>query len=153
VNLMGEFPEQRPMLENALADAPYFFDVNAVAPIEMVVQATLMYWQHHAVTNAERNRSVVNVTAAAAVSHRARRSPERGGVVFSSSKAAFYSLSLYLADELRPYNVRVMTLAPVVTPKLVSTERVSSAIAAALDGDESAGALLLQPGEDRWLGA
>jgi NAD(P)-dependent dehydrogenase (short-subunit alcohol dehydrogenase family) len=149
VNLMGGTPRKRSMLKNTLAEAPYFFDVNAVAPIEMAVQAALTYWQHHDVENAERNRSVVNVTAAAGVSHRARRS---SGAVYAASKAAFYRMSLSLADELRPYHVRVMALAPVATPKLVATERVSAAIAAALDGDESARALWVDADEDRWMG-
>jgi NAD(P)-dependent dehydrogenase (short-subunit alcohol dehydrogenase family) len=149
VNLMEEASGRRSMLlENALADASYYFDVNAIAPIELAVQTTLKYWRYHPIENLERNRAVVNVSSAAGVSHRYRRT---GAVLYSASKAALYRFSLHLADELDPLNVRVMTLAPMFRP-LVSAGRVSVAIAAALEGDETASTLLMQQDQDRWLG-
>ena len=139
VNALGAFGRKSGLLGAELDQAAAMFEHNALAPTAVAVRVALDYWRHHDEENRARNRVVVNLSAAAAVDAADRTFP----ATFGASKAALNMLSLHLAEELAPFKVRVMTVAPAPVPEVVSLERVTSAIAGAIEGDESGRVLLL----------
>ncbi len=144
VNAIGASDRESKLLGNALGRAIPLFRLNALAPLQIAVKLSLDHWRHQDLHNADRNRVVVNLSAASSVNS----SDVSSGTVFAATKAALSLLSLRLADELRPFNVRVMTIAPAPVPGVVSLERVTSAIESVIEGDESGRVLLMWADRD-----
>jgi 3-oxoacyl-[acyl-carrier protein] reductase len=139
VNAVGARPRGRDMLGAALREAPEEFRLHALVPLEVATAVALQYWRHHDLENAERNRVVVNMSAAASVDATERSLPPAVG----ASKAAMNLLSMHLAEALRPFNVRVVTIAPAAIPNVVSLERVTEAVHAVIEGDQNERLLLM----------
>lgn len=147
VNTIGVLDGGSDLLGSALSRAPELFQLNALVPTEVAVEVALDYWRHHDLDNAERNRVVVNVSTTASVDTSDRSS----GVIFGATKAAQNLLSLHLADELRPFNVRVVTVAPAHIPDIVKPRRVASAIASLIEGNETGRILLMWDAADEMV--
>lgn len=139
VNTVGAFDKGAHLLGNALGSATALFTLNALVPLSVAVQVALDFWRHHDRENADRNRVVVNVSATAGVD----AADPTTGRTFGATKAALNMLSLHLAAELEPFHVRVTTVAPAPVPDVVTLERVTSAIASMIDGDQTGQILLL----------
>ena len=130
VNAVGGFDGRAELLGGALSRAAELFTLNALVPTAVAVRIALDFWRHHDRDNASRNRVVVNLSATAGVD---AADPSAGGA-FGATKAAQNMLSMHLAEELRPFNVRVVTVAPAPVPQVVTLARVTSAIAALIEG-------------------
>ena len=139
VNAIGSFDTTTNFLGGALTHAPEQFMINAVIPTKVAVAVALGYWRHHDRDNARCNRAVVNISATASIDPGDRCS----GVIFGATKAAYNLMTLRLAEELKPYNVRVAAVAPAPVPDIVTLERVTSAIASLIEGDENGRLLLM----------
>jgi NAD(P)-dependent dehydrogenase (short-subunit alcohol dehydrogenase family) len=146
VNLVGS-RSYLPLLDGGVEALAALFEVNAVVPVAVAARVTADLWRHDDRRNRARNRVVVNVSATAAVD----AADATGGRTFGPTKAALNMLSLHLAEELRPFGVRVATIAPAPVPSVVATDRVVDAIAAAIDGDVNASLLLLWDDGDEQL--
>ena len=70
------------------------------------------------------------------------------GATFGATKAAQNMLSLRMAEELRPFNVRVVTVAPAPVPEIVTPAHVVSAIGSLIEGDETGRLMLMWDEED-----
>ena len=144
VNTVGAFDRGTNLLGAALSRAPGLFTLNALVPTAVAVRVALDFWRHHDLENAARNRVVVNLSAAASVDAADRT----WGATFGATKAAQNMLSLRMAEELRPFNVRVVTVAPAPVPEIVTPARVVSAIGSLIEGDETGRLLLMWDEED-----
>ena len=144
VNTIGAFDRRTNLLGAALSRAPDLFTLNALVPTAVAVRVALDFWRHHDLDNAARNRVVVNLSAAASVDAADRT----WGATFGATKAAQNMLSLRMAEELRPFNVRVVTVAPAPVPEIVTPARVVSAIGSLVEGDETGSLLLMWDEED-----
>jgi NAD(P)-dependent dehydrogenase (short-subunit alcohol dehydrogenase family) len=144
VNAIGSSDAGSQLLGNALDRVSDLFARNVLAPLSVAVQLTQELWRHRDLENAQRNRVVINLSATASVDpdDRAR------GTGFGATKAALNLLTLHLADELRPFNVRVLTIAPGPVPDVVSVDRVTDAIVSMIEGDESGRMLLMWDDSD-----
>lgn len=143
VNAVGMVERGRDVLGAALRRAPEVFQANVMIPMNVAAAVAVVYWRHHDLENAARNRVVVNLSAASSVDATDRSF----GPTVGATKAALNLLSLHLAEELRPFDVRVVTVAPAPVPEVVKPDRVTSAIAAMIEGKET-GRLLLMWDED-----
>jgi NAD(P)-dependent dehydrogenase (short-subunit alcohol dehydrogenase family) len=144
VNAVGGFDGRAELLGGALSRAGELFTLNALVPTAVAVRIALDFWRHHDRDNASRNRVVVNLSATAGVD---AADPSAGGA-FGATKAAQNMLSMHLAEELRPFNVRVVTVAPAPVPQVVTLARVTSAIAALIEGDETGRLMLMWDDDD-----
>jgi NAD(P)-dependent dehydrogenase (short-subunit alcohol dehydrogenase family) len=111
--------------------------------MSVAVQVAIDFWRHHDRENAARNRVVVNLSSLAAVDASAS-----SGHTFGATKAALAMLSLHLAEELRPFHVRVVTLAPAAVPGVVSMERLTSALHTLIEGSDTERMLVMRADED-----
>ncbi len=139
VNAVGAFGPKADLLGAGLAGAPGLYEINALVPTAVAVQVALDLWRHSDRENQARNRVVVNLSAAAAIDAADRTF----GMTFGATKAALNMLSLHLAERLQPFKVRVVTVAPAPVPEIVAVERVTAALAAMIEGDETGRVLLL----------
>lgn len=139
VNAVGAFGEKSDLLGDGLDVARELYALNALVPIAVAVRVARASWRHEADENRARNRVVVNLSAAAAVDAADRTR----GAAFGATKAALQLLSLRLAEELRPFHVRVVAVAPAPVPAIVTAKRVTAAVGAMLEGDETGRVLLL----------
>jgi len=144
VNAVGSFGGGARLLGSGLEHVTDLFKLNAVVPTAVAVRVALDFWRHHDLDNAARNRVVVNLSASAAVDSADRTF----GRTFGATKAALNMLSLHLADELRPFNVRVVTVAPSPVPDVVTIERLVGVVGALIEGDQNGKVLLMWDDED-----
>ena len=144
VNTVGAFDRRNQPARSRLVACPGLFTLNALVPTAVAVRVALDFWRHHDLENAARNRVVVNLSAAASVDAADRT----WGATFGATKAAQNMLSLRMAEELRPFNVRVVTVAPAPVPEIVTPTRVVSAIGSLIEGDETGSLLLMWDEED-----
>ena len=143
VNTVGAFDRGTNLLGAALYRAPGLFTLNALVPTAVAVRVALDFWRHHDLENAARNRVVVNLSAASVDA-----ADRTWGATFGATKAAQNMLSLRMAEELRPFNVRVVTVAPAPVPEIVTPAHVVSAIGSLIEGDETGRLLLMWDEED-----
>jgi NAD(P)-dependent dehydrogenase (short-subunit alcohol dehydrogenase family) len=143
VNAVGAFDRRAMLLGAGLERVIDLFDINAVVPTSVAVQVAIEFWRHHDRENAVRNRVVINLSSLAALDTGASR-----GHTFGPTKAALAMLSLHLAEELRPFHVRVVTLAPAAVPGVVSMERVTSALQSMIEGSDTERMLVLRADDD-----
>jgi NAD(P)-dependent dehydrogenase (short-subunit alcohol dehydrogenase family) len=139
VNAIGAFDARSQLLNASLTRGPELFQLNALVPIAVATRVTLDFWRHHDRENGSHNRVVINLSAAAGLD----ASDGDSGSMFGATKAALNMLTFRLSDELRPFNVRVVAVAPATLQKVVSIDRVVTAIGTLLEGDASGQMLLL----------
>ncbi len=142
VNAAGTRGGGRLLAHAAINQAPKVFGLNAFIPVRLVAAVTEHYWREEEYDNAEYNRCVVNVSAAASV----EVVGGRGESLFGSSKAALNMLSGHLADELSAYGVRVNALAPAPFPRVITPARAVAGAVRLIEGDET-GRVLVQWGD------
>jgi NAD(P)-dependent dehydrogenase (short-subunit alcohol dehydrogenase family) len=107
--------------------------LNCIAPMQLVALIHDLCWKDSPDENAQRNRSVLNVSSMSGL----HAYSEAGQGFYSASKAALNMLSLHLALELAPYSVRVNAICP---PNLDDHDRMQKTLQAArrlIDGDQT----------------
>ena len=107
------------------------FAVNTLVPLRLVQAVVQRFWRDRAGENRASNRCVVNVSSAAGL----WVYQGRGQSVYSASKSALNTLSMHLADELRPIGIRVNVLAPDSFPDPVPVLAVIEALSELISGD------------------
>jgi NAD(P)-dependent dehydrogenase (short-subunit alcohol dehydrogenase family) len=103
--------------------------INTLIPALLTSALFQMAWKHTPSLNAERNRSVVNISSGSAL----YISGDHGQGAYSTSKAALNQIGQFLAMELAPYSVRVNTLCPGKFATPAATESVVTAVCALLE--------------------
>jgi NAD(P)-dependent dehydrogenase (short-subunit alcohol dehydrogenase family) len=104
--------------------------LNCIAPFQLVSAIHQASWKDTPFENARCNRSVVNISSQSAldITH------DQGQAMYSASKAALNTLSVFLAMELAPYSVRVNALCPGRFTSDVPTGQVVKSIRRLLEG-------------------
>lgn len=116
----------RPVIadEQLMQSAEYQFRINALVPLKLTKLLLDRAWRISASDNARANRNVINISSIAGV-----EVFSNGGYVgYGASKAALNFLTCSLAQELRPFGVRVNAIAPNSFPSAVSIDRVVAVI-------------------------
>jgi NAD(P)-dependent dehydrogenase (short-subunit alcohol dehydrogenase family) len=96
------------------------FRVNVRVPFALSNLIARYFWRSRSGENRARNRNVVNISSVAGM----RFFPGLGQSVYAASKAALIQLTLHMAEEYRPMNVRVNAVAPNSFPQIVGVEDV-----------------------------
>ena len=102
---------------------------NCIAPLVLCSQVFRAAWRDTARENELRNRSVVNVSSISSVG-----SNEPSAVFYAASKAALDRLTSRLAEDFRPYRIRVNSVNPGRFSAESGTARVVDAVCAQLNG-------------------
>jgi NAD(P)-dependent dehydrogenase (short-subunit alcohol dehydrogenase family) len=113
--------------------APSQLFANCVAPLRLVSLVHRACWRDRTAANAERNRSVVNVSSVSGL----YVFRDSGQAFYAASKAALNILTMYLALELAPYSVRANALCPGRFTEGDSTEQVATNVIRLLEGTDT----------------
>jgi NAD(P)-dependent dehydrogenase (short-subunit alcohol dehydrogenase family) len=105
--------------------------VNCIAPMMIVSLVHDLCWKDAPDENAQRNRSVLNVSSLSGL----YAYGAAGQGFYSASKAALNMLSLHLALELAPYSVRVNAICPPNLDDPTRLRATTEAIKRSLEGD------------------
>jgi NAD(P)-dependent dehydrogenase (short-subunit alcohol dehydrogenase family) len=108
-------------------------DLNCVQPMRLASLVHQECWKHDPEGNARMNRCVVNVSSISGL----YVFSGVGQAFYAASKAALNHLTQFLANELKPYSVRVNAICPARFPDNISTSCVVDAITALIEGCEN----------------
>lgn len=98
--------------------------MNAFVPLSISTQLLRRSWMHHGLQDEALNRNIINISSAAAD----KVYKGKGQSVYAASKAALNALTAHMADEFRPFGVRVNAVAPDSFPSRIAIDTVLDAI-------------------------
>lgn len=121
--------------------------VNTLVPVHLAAILARESWQRTASVNRAHGRNIINISSTAGLTI----VPYPEHAFYGASKAALNVLTAQMAEEYRPFGVRVNAVAPTSFPKVLPTEQVIRAVRQLDKGQMSGRILIMEADGNRWL--